>query len=130
MQQASFLVGRMLALADLLHREYCRHVRDGNIPPQLIGNSLMRTAMEDPQKGLARLLERMTVYQGWANTAQEGELGLAKWTLGRFGQVAAHLARVDLPTRTTDAEKAQLLLGYLAREEQSETESSPNEESE
>jgi hypothetical protein len=43
----AFLVGRLLSLADTLHREYCRHVRGGDIPPQLIGNALMPVASDN-----------------------------------------------------------------------------------
>ena len=33
MKKAAFNIGRMLALADTLHKEYCRYVRDNSIPP-------------------------------------------------------------------------------------------------
>jgi len=42
MNGAAFQLGRLLSLADTLHREYCVHVRGGGIPPQLIGNALTR----------------------------------------------------------------------------------------
>jgi hypothetical protein len=115
MRTAPFLVGRFLALADLLHKEYCRHVRSGQLPPQLIGNALMPAAMGNPELGLARLQDRLRVYQAWANTAQGEDLGLAKWALKQMGSVSSELAEFDLPKRTNDSGKAQMLLGYLAR---------------
>ena len=52
-----YLVGRLLALADTLHREYCIHVRggEGSIPPQLIGNALMPVAAISPEAAVERL---------------------------------------------------------------------------
>jgi hypothetical protein len=115
MHSAPFLVGRMLALADTLHKEYCRHVRKKEVPPQLIGNALMPAAMDNPERGLARLTERLMIYQAWANKAQGDEYRLAKWTLGQFGLVSSELAKLPIPVRANDADKAQMLLGYLAR---------------
>jgi hypothetical protein len=117
MAMAPFLVGRMLALADTLHKEYCQHVRKKNIPPQLIGNALMPVALENPNAGLARLSERIAIYQAWANTASGEGLGLAKWALQQIGLVASELGGQTLPDCCNDVAKAQMLLGYLARPE-------------
>lgn len=130
MEESAFNVGRMLALADTLHKEYCVHVRNKGkphrLPPQLLGNALMPVALENPARSLARLSERLPVYQAWANTAQGGGVGLAKWTLGQLGQVSSKLSCQEVPERMDDQTKAQLLLGYLAR---SEGESSSEPES-
>ena len=117
MHSSPFLVGRMLALADTLHKEYCTHVRKSEIPPQLVGNALMPVALENPTAGLARLSERIVPYHAWANAATGDGIGLAKWTLQQFGQVADELGKQALTERCNDAEKAQMLLGYLARPE-------------
>jgi len=123
MKNAAFNVGRMLALADKLHCEYCINVRGKNetdaekkksIPAQLIGNALMRTALDNPLKGLSLLSERLLIYQAWATKAQGDNVGLAKWVLGQMGQVSADLETADIPKQTDDAVKAQILLGYLA----------------
>ncbi len=115
MKKAAFNIGRMLALADTLHREYCRYVRDNSIPPQLIGNALMATAIDNPERGLVRLRERLMIYKAWTDKVKGEKYGLAKWALSQMGQVANELAGVNLPTRTDDAAKAQMLLGYLER---------------
>ena len=120
MHTAPFLVGRLLALADVLHKEYCKHVRGGGMPPQLIGNALMNSAISSPEKGVARLQERLMIYQAWANTAQGDGLGLAKWVLAQMGTVCWKLGKLDLPDRTSDSQKAQILLGYLARSDDNE----------
>lgn len=122
MHAAPFLVGRLLALTDVLHKEYCSHVRNGLLPSQLIGNALMSSVIENPVKGLARLRERLMIYQSWANTAQGPDFRLAKWVLSQMSKVSSELAGIDLPDRTNDADKAQILLGYLARSEAKEIE--------
>lgn len=114
MRNVAFNVGRMLALADKLHEQYCRHVRKKEVPPQMIGNALMHTALDNPTKGLSLLSERLLIYQAWATKAQGENVGLAKWVLGQMGQVSADLENVAIPTQADDAVKAQILLGYLA----------------
>lgn len=124
MKQAPFYVGRMLAIADTLHREYCINVRgidkngeDNSIPPSLIGNSLMTTALDNPEKGLARLSARLPIYQAWAQRAHGENVRLAKWALAELGKVSDKLSELSIPKTAGDTEKAQILLGYLARTE-------------
>lgn len=115
MHSAPFLVGNMMALADILHREYCKQVRDGSIPPQLIGNALMPVALSSPEKGIARLSERILIYKAWADKVSGDESRLAKWTLSQMRRVSDELAVLILPDSTKDSEKAQMLLGYLGK---------------
>ncbi|MBN1807166.1 MAG: hypothetical protein JW837_18110 [Sedimentisphaerales bacterium] len=132
MHTAPFLVGQMMSLADTLHKEYCRKVRakrkedvtaeknDGKessisgLPRQLIGNAAMSIAMDNPIEGLSRLGERILIYQSWANTAS-GDIGFAGWALGEFRRVSEELGKLTLSEESTDADKAQMLLGYLSR---------------
>ena len=123
MRTSSFAVGQFLALADLLHREYCRNVRKGDIPNQLIGNAMMPIALDNPERAVKRLNDRMMVYQRWAFTS-DGNVEsnrLGKWALKRLGIVTAELAANPLPNQADDADKAQMLLGYLARQESETT---------
>jgi hypothetical protein len=122
-----FLVGRLLSLADQLHVQYCLGVRKGQIPPQLAGNALMTTAMDSPQKAVVLLWQRIKPYYAWAQTVQGGdEVRLAKYFLGQLGKVSSELKDTELPTRCSDPEKAELLLGYLARAEKDNHASSPS----
>ena len=114
MQSPFFYLGRMLRLADQLHLEYCRRRRKGSIPARLLGNALLPTMLQQPAKGLARLGERLRVYQAWATTDSSEHARLAKWLLGRLGDVTLHLSNQPIPTRATEVDRAQLLLGYLA----------------
>ena len=116
MDSPAFLLGRFLALADTLHREYCVHVRGGGIPPQLIGNALMSVARDRPEEALDRLGERLPVYKAWATRVAGGDSPLAKWTLKQMGDVASQLASSPLPTQTASTDRAELLLGYIARQ--------------
>ena len=118
MQEPMTQIGRLLALADSLHLQYCKHVRKGDSPSQLIGNALFNTALEQPVFALARLAERLTPYQAWARTFQsndpEAGVGLVKYFLGEIAACTAAIRLDELPQRMTDPDKAKLLLGYLA----------------
>jgi hypothetical protein len=118
MTSPAFLVGRLLSLADSLHLEYCKEVRKGSVPPQLVGNALMATALETPEKALSMLAQRVLPYQAWARTVKEGDrVGLVKTFLKQIGEVSEQLKDATMPQRSSDADKAQMLLGYLARVE-------------
>jgi hypothetical protein len=119
MQEPAFWLGRLLSLADTLHREYCKEVRNGDVPPQLIGNALIPTMTNDPNRGLARMRERIRIYQGWAAT---GGSGLARWSLAEMGKISFDLAQSLPERRMSDADQAQFLLGYLARSEKTDKE--------
>ncbi len=119
-------IGRLLALADSLHQHYCKHVRNSETPTQLIGNALFSTALEQPVFALARLAERLAPYQAWARTFQsnnpESGVGLVKYFLGEIADCTAAIQLGELPARMGDADKAKLLLGYLADHSKKEPE--------
>ena len=126
MSGPAFLVGRLLSLADTLHREYCQHVRGGEIPPQLIGNGLMPAAADNATDAVDRLRERMMIYKAWADKVNGDKYRLAKWAVGQMGQVCQELSESELPVETNQAFRAELFLGYMARqggEKQSEDQS-------
>ena len=115
MGETAFLVGRVLSLADTLHREYCKYVRGGDIPPQLIGNALMPVAADNPTDALDRLRERMMPYKAWADRATGADSRLAKWAVGRIGEICFQLSQLSLPPQTDQTFRAELFLGYMAR---------------
>lgn len=117
MNQASFNLGRLLALADQLHYLYCEEVRDEKFPPQLIGNALMNTALQQPVTAIALLARRVLPYQAWARTVQSGEkVGLARYFLKEIGEISQTLTKGSLPDTLLDADRAQMILGYLANQ--------------
>lgn len=119
-------VGRLLALADSLHHHYCKHVRDGKTPTQLIGNALFNTALDQPVFALARLGERLAPYQAWARTFYGEDpgsgVGLVKYFLAEIAGCTSLIHLEELPYRMEDPDKAKLLLGYLADHSKTETE--------
>lgn len=127
MKSAPYLVGRLLSLADQLHYHYCVHVRDGSVPPQLMGNALMPTALEEPVKALALYCNRILPYQAWAKTVSGDPARLAHYFLNALGRVCSELgepcsdAPLSIPERCADVDKAQMLIGYLARSEKSDS---------
>jgi hypothetical protein len=118
MSEPAFLIGRFLSLADTLHVEYCKGVRKGDMPPQLLGNGLVPTAIQDSSRGLARMLQRFRPYQAWAK-GKKGT-GLARWACAEMGKIAVEVADKLPSGRMDDEQQAQLLLGYLARTESKE----------
>lgn len=136
MKEPVYQLGQLLALADSLHQQYCKHVRGGEAPTQLIGNSLFNTALEQPVFALARLAERMAPYQAWAKTFKNTDptvksgwektlLRLLRDCASRFIEDVNGVFRIradELPARMTDLDKAKLLLGYLADIQESKTE--------
>lgn len=128
MKEPVYQLGQLLALADSLHQQYCKHVRGDETPSQLIGNALFNTALEQPVFALARLAERLAPYQAWAKTFKNTDptvksgwekvlLKLLRDCASRFIEDVDGIIRIradELPSRMTDLDKAKLLLGYLA----------------
>lgn len=123
MEDTFFLVGRFLSLTDTLHLEFTKNGRvnrDGSkspIPPRLLGNAHLQIALDNPTQAFALLASRIGVYKAWAQKEEGEEGGLARWALRELGAVSKSLAEKTLPTSTTNPERAQILLGYLARAE-------------
>ncbi len=129
MKSAPYFVGRLLSLADQLHYHYCVHVRNKpdtppgklSIPPQLMGNALMPTALEEPVKALALYSNRILPYQAWAKTVSGDAARLARYFLAELGKVSSDIPLTTIPERCTDSDKAQMLIGYLTRPEKSDS---------
>lgn len=117
MRDTFFYIGRFLSLVDTLHMEYCKNVRNGSVPPQLLGNSHLYLALSNPAAAFALLSQRIGVYQAWTRKEQDEKVKLARWAVGELGDIAHMLAEEGLPTETDDIGKSQILLGYLARSE-------------
>lgn len=125
MESSGYLVGQLLKLSDELHAMYCHVVRNGDAPPQLLGNSVFVTASETPVKALALLGQRIPPYLAWAQRyshqkadREQGsrwENWRAGWYLRQYSEIAGKLKELlKDTTRFADFEQAQVLLGYLA----------------
>jgi hypothetical protein len=114
---AIYQLGKLLAKADELHLAYSHDVRKEDIPSQLLGNSLVRIAMQTPVQALERLGERIVVYQNWAKVhyeqTKDSHIGML---LAQIGRTAGEIDLSELEQTVTPKTKAALLLGYLAWE--------------
>ena len=120
MKDTFFYVGRFLSLIDTLHLEYCKHVRGGSVPPQLLGNAHLSIALDNPVSAFDILSRRVGIYQAWTRKEQDDRVKLARWAVGQLGKVSSLLAEKTLPSTTSNTERAQILLGYLAKFEETE----------
>jgi len=120
MNNPPYLVGRLLKLADDLHALYCKEVRNNSLPSQLLGNALMVAALNSPIQALAQLALRISPYLGWARTNKTESAGLSRYMLREFGLIEGELRDTTLPTRLDDPGRAQLLLGYISSNAQTE----------
>ena len=135
MTEPAFQLGQLLAAADAIHVGYCMDVRGGQVPPTLIGNSVLTIAQTDPQRALAVLCRRWKPYWGWVGKTRadwdevessargKGTKGGQKgWAIrtaisqaSRMRGVAEELGRNLPDTRDADDKfRAELLLGYVA----------------
>lgn len=118
MEATPYLMGQLLKASDELHALYCKVVRNNQIPPQLVGSALFVAASETPGRTLSQLSVRIAPYLSWAKqyrTKNEDSSGLAGWYLKVFERIANKLAtEYSVPMRWSDAQKAQLFIGYLA----------------
>jgi hypothetical protein len=89
----------------------------------------MPAAADNPQDAVDRLRERMLIYQAWAGKSAGEQFALAKWAVGRMGETCHSLAQAPLPITTDSAFRAELFLGYMAREPASENEPGQSKES-
>ena len=118
---APYSIGNMLKIADDLHGLYCNKVRGGKLPPQLLGNALMVAALESPVQALSQLARRLPPYMAWARTNSTDAAYLSRYFMKCFGEIEAKLRGQPLPARLNDADRAQLLLGYIASSEKAES---------
>ena len=131
MNEYPYLVGQIMKVSDSLHELYCFEVRDGQIPPQLVGSSMYVAASELPAHTLAQLGNRMIPYITWAKANREAcvkrklknrqdeEMEYvgpsAGYLLYVYEQTANALCSVlKNKQRFNDYEKAQMFIGYLA----------------
>jgi hypothetical protein len=136
MENSAYLLGQLLKISDGLHELYCEVKRDGDVPPQLAGNSVFVTASETPLRAFALLGTRMSPYISWAcqyRTQKQDKSGLANWYLRLYTENATQMKSVLTEgERFNDFEKAQLFIGYLAsfpkREEQNIEQEETNNE--
>jgi hypothetical protein len=105
-----YQIGQLMALVDELHHEYCEREREGAIASQLLGNAMMRIAYDSPQRALQTLYLRLMPYLNWAKTRKD-----KPWAYGPIRDLGDQLRQASLGSLPSDADRAQILLGYLAK---------------
>ncbi len=131
----AFRLGQLLSAADYLHKGYCADLRGGDLPPALIGNSVLAVAGSDPTRALAILSSRLKPYLAWADrgalvykkATEEEKRDMRRAIALRQGLSQARQAKSSALALSTllspyrnkertvdDAFKAELLLGYMA----------------
>lgn len=129
MENTPYLIGRFLNLADGLHAIWCRNVKEKDpLPPQLLGSSLYASFNINPVQAFAAASLRMKPYLDWAKTNQTKDVALARWYLGEFGRISAVISKSGIPSRLSDIDKAEMLLGYLASSNKSGSDESTSTE--
>ena len=117
-ENTAYLIGQMLKVSDELHAFYCKVKREGDVPPQLAGNSVFVTATETPYRAVAQLATRMNPYIAWAKqfrAIKNEESWRAGWYLSLYEVIMDKLNQVlEETTRFNEFEKAQVFIGYLA----------------
>lgn len=131
MNEAAFRLGQLLSIADVVHVGYCADVRQGQVPPALLGNAVLTMAQANPAKALAALARRWKPYASWAKRASAVEaarlrssekreesdrgwkISQAIWQHRRAAEISAAL-HDQLPQPADDVFRAELLLGYVA----------------
>ena len=131
MDETAFKLGQLLAVADTVHVGYCADRRGGDVPPVLLGNSVLTMAQSSPSRALAALGRRWKPYAAWAKSPATRELGRSLrgskdpkevargWDIIRATSSAYRAADLTrelhghLPMATSDSFRAELLLGYV-----------------
>lgn len=125
MDNSPYLIGRFLNLADGLHAVWCRNIKENDpLPPQLLGSSLFASFQINPVQAFANASLRLKPYLDWAKTNRTKDVALSRWFVGEFGRIAAVIAKNGIPNHLSDADKAEMLLGYLASSGESDTDES------
>ncbi len=120
MEKTPYLIGRFLNLADGLHALWCHNVKKNDpLPPQLLGSSLYASFQINPIQAFANAGLRLKPYLDWAKTNQTEDSKLSRWFVGEFGRITGAIAAMGVPLHLSDADKAEMLLGYLASNEKS-----------
>ena len=118
MNNLPYLYGQLLKAADELHACYCKVMRKGNYPPQLVGSSLFQSAAESPLRTLNLLSQRIIPYYAWAKSYRLKDDEYSRyvgWIYNICENIMVKLQENWSPqTRFHDEDKAQLFIGYLS----------------
>jgi len=120
MESYAFLLGNVLQLMDLIHKEYHSSVRGCKNPTSLIGASAFRAVRQNPSRGFDYMTDRAKFLTQWVKTGANGQGGspnkLALWAKSVLeNDVYPKMASMNIPQKMTTNERAELTIGYWAR---------------
>lgn len=101
----SWKLGRMVSLADEMHRLYVKE--NGSLPATLVGSSLGNLIISNPSRGMDALAQRVRLFADFAR--KEGH-----WTLMEWAKLRLEMEEDALPKFGT-MDKFAFLLGTLYR---------------
>ena len=117
MSSAPYLIGQYLALLDEAHLLHFQVNNEGRPPKSLVGSRAVSASLDNPMAAVNSVGERAIIYIEWIKTKTRNadEEGKRLENLRhRIEENAYKLGQETLPETLTDAERAQLTLGYLA----------------
>lgn len=128
MEDVGFKLGQLLSAVDAVHIGYCEVVRNGQVPPTLVGNAVFAIAGRQPDRALDVLQMRWKPYHAWATrmaqeTAKDDLRGRTIRSVTAQVSLASRLCKELHPLLARMREdghtpnetfRAELLLGYLA----------------
>ena len=124
----AYRLGQLFAAADAVHAGYCADIRDGALPPALLGNEILGVALRGPIQGLDLLAPRLRPSHAWARqlarppkadpdgelSARDRRLRDAYWALRDLARLSRAIDRERLGEAPNDLARAEMILGYLA----------------
>lgn len=122
MENTPYLIGRFLNLADGLHKVWCKNVKkDDPLPPQLLGSTYFASFQQNPVQAFDAMRHRIIPYWSWAETNRTTDIKLSRWLRKEMGIIAQSIHEAGIPRFLSDADRAEMLLGYLAYSEKSDS---------
>ena len=124
----AYRLGQLFAAADAVHAGYCADVRNGSMPPTLLGNEVLGIAQRSAVKGLDLMALRIRPYHAWARrqvppkpmvdgkepSSRERFLKRAFWGFRDMERLSRSIDRERLGKIPDDRARAEMILGYLA----------------
>jgi len=122
MNDFAFQLGQLCSAMDELHIGYCKSERKGDIPNSLLGNQVYGMALQNPTKALGFMASRRRPYDSWVSRmvannirskddAVTSAIFAQRWAKKQAEQLHEYIGS---PIVSSDAYKAELMLGYLA----------------
>jgi hypothetical protein len=120
MKGTPFIIGHLTGISDYIHQIYCfishlkRNKKGKRYPARFIGNNLMLSILDNPNRGFSRLTERVSYYYGWiqVNCTSENTISYIEYYKDTVRELVE--SEVLIPTRFSDIERTIFMSGYYS----------------